>query len=100
MTVYNWLCLLGIPSAILAIIGYLKAQMKKLITKQTAMELGLQAMLRAELVRIYNYWYPKGEAPLYVKENFENCFLQYEALGANGVMTGLHDNFMKLPIKQ
>lgn len=99
MTIYNWLCLLGIPSAILAIIGYLKVKIREISSKQKAIELGLQAMLRAELIRIYNYWYPKGQVPKYVMDNFENCYTNYHALGANGVMDKIYDDFMALKVE-
>ena len=36
-------------------------------------------------------------APLYAKENFENCYKQYHELGANGVMDKLRDEFLGLP---
>jgi hypothetical protein len=32
-----------------------------------------------------------------VKDNFENLWIQYEALGENGVMKKIHDEFVSLP---
>lgn len=68
--------------------------------KFEALNLGLQALLRAELIKIYNEGIKKGYAHIYERENFENCYKQYENLGANGVMTGIHDIYMKLPTEK
>jgi len=53
--------------------------------------------LRAQMISDYNKWTERGYAPIYAKENFENCWKQYEALGANGVISGIHKEFMNLP---
>lgn len=62
-----------------------------------AMKLGVQALLRAQMIDEYNKWHEKGYAPVHVRDNFENCWKHYHALGVNGVMDGLHDEFMTLP---
>lgn len=58
---------------------------------------GVQALLRSEMIKDYNKWSDRGYAPIYARENFENCYIQYHQLGANGVMDGIHDKYMKLP---
>lgn len=95
METWQLICAFGIPSALFTAS---LALITKCFKACMALKLGVQAMLRAEMVRVYNYWYPKGEVPLHVKDNFENCWKQYEALGANGVMSDIHDKFMDLPI--
>lgn len=62
-----------------------------------ALKNGLQALLRAQMINDYNKWTSKGYAPIYARDNFENCWEQYEALGENGVMTDIHNKFMALP---
>lgn len=62
-----------------------------------ALKKGLQALLRAQMINDYNKWTSKGYAPIYARQNFQNCWLNYEALGENGVMTNIHDKFMALP---
>lgn len=59
--------------------------------------LGVQAVLRSQMIDDYNKWSERGYAPIYAKENFENCWNQYEALGANGVMNNIRQKFMALP---
>lgn len=90
MTVYQWLCLLGVPALIVAVVKYLLNQIK-------GVRLGVQALLRAQMIGDYNKWEEKGYAPIYARQNFENCWTQYHALGANGVMDDLHKKFLELP---
>ena len=87
-----------------ALVGYLISLLKdhKKIKKENEIKIqsannGLQALLRAQMINDYNKWDGKGYAPIYARENFENCYIQYHALGGNGVMTDLHDKFMDLP---
>ena len=78
-----------------------KKKQKELEEKKfESLNLGLQALLRAQMINMYNEAIKKGYAHIYEKENFENCYKQYENLGANGVMTGLHDVYMKLPTEK
>lgn len=68
--------------------------------EQDAIKAGLQALLRAQMVNDYQHYSEKGSAPIYARDNFQNCWLQYEKLGENGVIKDLHDRFMALPIDQ
>lgn len=90
MTIYQWLCVLSVPSILLAVFKILFMQVK-------AIKKGLQALLRAQLIADYNKWSEKGYAPIYARQNFENCWFQYHALGANGVMDDIHAKFLDLP---
>lgn len=89
MTTYQWLCLLGVPS-LFTVLGVLWRRI-------VAMQKGMQALLRAQMINDYNRWEDKGFAPIYARQNFENCWQQYHALGANGVMDDLHAKFLALP---
>lgn len=73
------------------------ARLKKYEGRQTALERGVQALLRDRMLYSYNKYVQLGYAPIYAKENFENMYNQYHELGANGVMTQLHIEFMELP---
>lgn len=92
MTVYNWLTLLGVP-ALLALI------VKLIFNSIKGVRLGVQALLRAQMIDDYNRYSEKGYAPIYARENFENCYQQYHRLGANGVMDDLRSKFMALPTR-
>lgn len=90
MTVYQWLCLLGVPALLAAFAKYILAQVK-------GIKLGVQALLRAQMIAEYNKWEDRGYAPIYARQNFENCWEQYHNLGVNGVMDDLHKKFLALP---
>lgn len=90
MTIYQWLCLLGIPALLAAAFKYTFSQIK-------GIKKGVQALLRAQLIAEYNKWDERGYAPIYARQNFENCWEQYHALGKNGVMDDLHAKFLELP---
>ena len=93
MTIYQWLCLFSIPALLATVFKVLFSQIK-------AIKKGLQALLRAQLIADYNKWEEKGYAPIYARENFENCWQQYHALGANGVMDDIHAKFLELPTEE
>lgn len=99
MTTFQILTLLGIGGLATSLWLYILRAGKKLMADMKAIKLGLQAALRAQMIDDYNYYTQKGYAPIYAKDNFENCWLQYEQLGANGVMKDIHINFMSLPTK-
>ena len=90
MTWYNWVSLLGVPALFLSLVKILINQIK-------GIKFGVQALLRAQMIDDYNRYSKLGYAPIYARENFENCWKQYHSLGANGVMDDLHDKFMDLP---
>lgn len=92
MTVYQWLCLLGVPAII-------AGTFKIVFTHIKAVKLGIQALLRTQMIHDYNKYSDLGYAPIYAKENFQNCWEQYHALGANGVMDDIHNKFLALPTK-
>lgn len=90
MTIYNWLCLLGVPAILAAIVKVTFAQIKSI-------RLGVQALLRAQMISDYNKWSEREYAPIYARETFENCYQQYHGLGVNGVMDDIHEKFLALP---
>ena len=96
MTVYEWLCILGIPTIA---VGIITGIIKVIFTQIKSVKLGVQALLRAQMIHDYNKWSERGFAPIYARENFENCWAQYHALGANGVMDDIHNKFLRLPIE-
>lgn len=97
MTVYQWLCLFSVPALILMIVKYMLNQIKQNRKDTEAVKLGLQALLRSQMISDYNKYSEKGFAPVYARDNFENCWKQYHSLWANGVMDDLHEKFLDLP---
>ena len=93
MNVYQWLCLLGVPGLISIIAGFMVTQYKQL----KALKLGLQALLRDRLLQAYEYYGSRGLANYDEKQNVQNIYKQYEALGPNGIMEHKHEEFIALP---
>ena len=60
----------------------------------------MAAMLRAQMINEYNKVKDKGYAPIYAKENFENVYANYHALGANGVMDSIMEDYLEMPTRK
>lgn len=83
----NW----QILTTFLAALGYLYRQI--LATRK-----GIRALLRADLIRLYNKYHDDlGYCPVYVKQSLEDEYQQYHALKGNGVGTNLYNALMALP---
>ncbi|MBQ9252075.1 MAG: hypothetical protein IJ188_05520 [Clostridia bacterium] len=104
--------LLGVSSVISAIVvWFLQRLLKSRDLKQEELRLqneamekqnqaimqGLQAILRDRLLQGYRHYLEKGYADYEDRENLENIWAQYHALGANGVMDDLRERFRALP---
>lgn len=92
MNLYQIISIIGVPSILSIVVYFYK--------KEKSLRLGVQALLRAEMINNYYKYMEKGYAPLHIKENFENCYKQYHELGANGFMDKLRDEFLALPISK
>lgn len=97
MTIYEVLALLGAPSILFAILMYLLKRVKDNDKQNKATKKGIQALLRAQMISEFNKAKDKGYAPIYAKDNFENMWQNYHALGLNGVMDGIRERYMDLP---
>lgn len=76
-----------------AIVAYIKTFKKRL----SATEKGVQALLRAEIIRLYNKYIDLKAIPIYERENLEHLFVEYKALGGNGVIESLKEKLDELP---
>ena len=92
MSIYNWLCLFGIPGMLTGLFTFIGVQIKQ----NKAMKLGLQAILRDRLLQAYKFYGHQGWASYDDKSNIQNIYTQYEALGPNGVMERKHFHFLEL----
>lgn len=100
MSIYQWLCFFGIDAIVAAVVGWIVAMVRKDRADRKAMKLALQAILRRDMIEDYNKWNERGYAPIYAKQSFENCWEQYHSLGVNGVMDGIHKEFLELPTEK
>ena len=106
MSVYQWLCLLGVQGIITLILS--RVISKKLNTadaraeqakKETAaIAEGVKALLRDRLLQGYKHFIEKGWADMDDRSNLDNVWRQYHALGGNGDMNDLRRTFRHLPM--
>ena len=61
------------------------------------LENGLQALLRAEIIRSHEKYMDKQYCPVYAREALTRIYESYHALGGNGTMTELYKQVMALP---
>lgn len=87
-----------------AAIGWFTAQKKKLEQKATekseksqALENGVCALLRAEIIRQNEKYTERGFAPIYAKEALKRTYAAYHALGGNDIATKLYNEVINLP---
>ena len=86
----NWLWIFSFSTFMMGVMVWVYVRLK-------AVQLGLQALLRGQMINEYRLGAAKGHVSIDDKQNFENMWIQYEHLGKNGVMKGIHDKYMKLP---
>lgn len=111
-TVIKIASIVGVPSIISGIFALFIARMiKKRDVKQAeiveqnktmeaqnkAIMLGVQAFLRDRLLQGYRVFIQQGWADYDDRENMENIYAQYHALGANGIMDDMRSQFRNLP---
>lgn len=59
---------------------------------------GIRALLRADLIRLYNKYHDDLKyCPLYVKQALEDEYESYHVLKGNGVGTQMYEALMALP---
>lgn len=88
-----------VPALIGGLIGFFSTKFRKNKKKEKAIEEGVQALLRNELIRRYREYEIKGELSILDKENIEAMFEQYENLGGNGTVKQLMTELLQLPTK-
>lgn len=82
-----------------AVIGFVATKFKKNKKKDLAIEQGVQALLRNEIIRRYREFESKGEISILDKENLEEMFEQYKNLGGNGTVKKMMDDLLDLRTK-
>ena len=100
MSLYQILSLTFGSGLLITILTAVWRKIKLNEKKTESVQLGVQALLRDRLYSTYMKYSEKGFAPIYARENFENMYNQYHALGANGVMDDIYRKFMALPLNK
>lgn len=97
MDILDVISFIGFPT-LCAFGGYLLARVKSYHNITIAVQNGVQALLRDRLLNSYYYCSKEGHATVEDRENWEHMYVQYKALGGNGVIENIRENFMDLPI--
>lgn len=80
--------------------GWLAAQMRGLKRRDEALYAGMRVLLRAQLFDAYDAYCVHGEKLSFErKEEVEQAWTAYSALGGNGVVIKMHESVMALPVE-
>ena len=88
-----------IQTVVTLIIGALFSYVIIMPKQIKAIKLGLQMLLRGEMLRAYDKWSIRGYAPVPVREIFLAQYNAYEALGADGVILDIKEKFLALDVE-
>lgn len=70
---------------------------KKIKEQNKATMLGVQALLRDRLRQAFDYYLSRGWIEAGERDNVDNMYTQYEALGPNNVMSDIYNQVRALP---
>ena len=82
-----------LTGALAALWRYALAQHKR----QKALEEGVQALLRDRIIQACDYYQQKQAVSVHGRENIQNMYKAYHALGGNGTVTALVHDVGELP---
>ena len=75
------------------------SKQKEQESKQQAIEHGVQALLRNELVRRYREYKSKQEISILDRENIDAMYKEYRNVGGNGTVKELMQELEEIPTK-
>ncbi|MBQ8396718.1 MAG: hypothetical protein IJX53_00790 [Clostridia bacterium] len=93
--IVKWL----VPAVLGGIVTWCITYVKMKTKRNTAVEDGLQCLLRADIIHMNDKCIDRGYCPIYAKEALEREYAAYHALGGNDVATALYHNMMALPVE-
>ena len=65
--------------------------------KKSALEVGVQCLLRAYIIDAHDKYKHKEYCPIYAREALTMAYSAYHNLGGNDVATDLYEDTLKLP---
>ena len=77
--------------------GYLFRKLEKQQAESRAVGVGVQSLLRENIVANYNKYQEKGYCPIYAKESISHVYEAYHNLGGNDVATRLYQSVLEMP---
>jgi hypothetical protein len=109
MNTYQILSLCGVPALIgIAIAFLIQKPLEKRVktaednqatqeSQQKAIMLGVQALLRDRLLQAFSFYLARGWIGTGERDNVDNMYVQYEALGPNNVISDIYNQVRALP---
>ena len=113
MELYQILSVCGVSGIVSGLVGvliavFLKRPLEKRVSESeevsarveaqnTATMLGVQALLRDRLVQAFNHYLARGWIGAEERDNIDNMYVQYEALGDNNVISDIYNQVRNLP---
>ena len=85
----------GLIAAVGALYRLLLAERKK----RKALEAGVRAMLRNDIIKLADKYLDAGEIPVYAMETVTAMYDAYHELGGNGTITKLVEAVKRLPTR-
>ena len=67
--------------------------------EDNAIKMGMQALLRNDIINVYNKSEERGFCPVYQKQALEKSYSAYHGLNGNDVATDLYEKTMEMPTK-
>ena len=77
----------------------LKQRINQYLERIDDVEVGLQSLLRLEIIRSHEKYMDRKFCPLYAKESLTRAYKSYHKLGGNDVATDLYNELMDLPLE-
>lgn len=113
MELYQILSVCGVSGIVSGVVGvliavFLKRPLEKRVKESeaasarveeqnTATMLGVQALLRDRLLQAFNHYLARGWIGAGERDNIDNMYVQYEALGQNNVISDIYNQVRALP---
>lgn len=77
----------------------LKAKQKAADVRQTALEEGMQALLRGEIIRSYEKYHDQGHITMHGLEAVNKAYTAYHTLGGNGSITKIVETMREMEVE-
>lgn len=82
-----------ITAALAGIVGWLSSGLRKRQKHDKAMEVGMQVLLRKQLVDSYDYYHnQQHHMTVERRRELDEAFSAYEALGGNGTVARMYED--------
>lgn len=91
--ILNW----AVPFVCGGVVSGCVAYIKTLRKRNTALEDGVQCLLRAEIIRNHEKYIERENCPVHEKDALKRAYAAYHSLGGNDVATRLYEEVMALP---